>query len=186
MLARTALRRRVSREGAVVIGALALLAACSSPSGNGEPKLGGPIKSSPDIGTVCLQARPGEAHDFTLGFNIVTNTGPEPAKIGRLELVGPKDLEIEDAWLVATSAALGDHSRFPPTREALAASELDWDQRVAIPGASAESGGRYNLVLHVAATSRFPSASGIRFTYTASGEEHQWQTNIGFTVRDPC
>lgn len=148
--------------------------------------MGGPIASSPDSGTVCLQARPGGPRDFTLGFNIVTNTGSDPAEIGRVELVGAKDLAIEEAWLVATSAALGDHSRFPPTREALAASEVVWDQRVAVPGAAADPGVRYNLVLHVAATSRFPEASGIRFTYTVAGEEHRWQTDIGFAVKDPC
>lgn len=171
----------------MTIGALTLLVACStSPRTDGPPEIGGPISSSPDVGAVCLQARPGEPHDFTLGFNIVVNEGTTPAEIGQVELIDAHDLSITRAWVAATDAAIGNRSRFPPTRKAMRDSDLDWASRAALPGATAEPNVRYNLILRVAASSRFPTAAGIRFAYVAEGKEHTWQTNIGFTVEDPC
>lgn len=187
MLARIVRPSRAARGGAATFGALTFLVACSaSPSTDGPPEIGGPISSSPDVGAVCLQVRPGEPHDFTLGFNIVINKGTKPVEIGDVELLDAQDLSITKAWVAVTDAAIGNHSRFPPTRKAMKASDLDWASRADLPGATAEPNVRYNLILQVTATSRFPAAAGIRFTYAAEGEKHAWQTNIGFTVEDPC
>lgn len=189
--ARTGRLRRASVGGAGLIGALCLLIACAgeAPDSDGADPVavGGPIASSPEGGLACLQAQPGDPHDFTLGLHIVVNTGSTPAEIRDMELIEPHGLTLRDAWLVPTNGgAIGNSSTFPPPADLVTATEVGWERRTGIPGAQAAPGERYNVVLQVAASTRHPSSSGIRFVYEAAGEAHAWQTDVGFTVKDEC
>lgn len=147
----------------------------------------GPLAADQDPGISCLQKKPGEgSRAFTLGMNVLRNTGDEPVSLGDVSLLNAKDARVGSAWIVKVqSTAIGDGTGFPS--EGATADAATWATRQPVEDTTIPPHGEgYNLVIELKASSAHPSTAGTELTYSAQGKTYRWVNKVGFEVKDAC
>lgn len=140
-----------------------------------------------DPGRLCLPSRSGTG---MYSLDVVENLGSESVTVDRLRLVQAQNLELLDTYLVPLGEGGGSagSSAYPPPREELNGSALDWTSRTALKDATLVQGdGRFSVAVGVALVD--DSAPGefraLEIDYHAEDAPHRLRTSTAFVLAPP-
>jgi hypothetical protein len=178
----------VRRAVVALVLASTALAGC----GSDQPRPDGPVTLGSTPGVNCVLVTPSDS--YTMGFDLIRNTGAGPVEITAVELAEASGLQLAEAFLVPVAEGggtlVGVGMAWPPTGADLPEA---WAQRVVAvgpdrldPGTAGVDG--WNLVLHLTAPTGTTTAgyTHVVLRYRQDSEDYVAVDAARFEVRTAC